>query len=206
MDQAAIRKLQPAMLMNERQHMAGDVITYPYEVKLPKSRPSGLWEHCFPLQPCWGYAENAPIAPLSSLTARIARCRSWGGNVLANFGPRPDGEMPSEYYVFMKNMAEWMSWAAPAVTDVQPSVEPERCNLPTTVRGSTWYAFLPPPDGNAPAAPRTVTITCDEAPKSVRKMHSGLELAVAFSDRTARFSVEPDPRMTATEIIEIRWR
>ena len=206
MDQAAIRSLQPGMLMNERQHKVGDVITYPYEVKLPTSRPTGVWEYCFPLQPNWGYAKNAQVSPLSSMTERLARCRSWGGNVLANFGPQPDGEMPSEYYTFMKDMSAWMSWAAPAVTDVQPAVDPERCNLPTTVRGSTWYVFLPLPVKDSPTTDQEVTIACDEPPRSVKRLRTGQELPVAFAEKIARFSVGHDPQLKATEIVEICWK
>ena len=205
MDQASIRQLQPGMLMNERQHSSGDVITYPYEVKLPETRPEGLWEHCFLLQPNWGYTRPVQVGPLSTMTERLARCRSWGGNVLANFGPQPDGEMPPEYYNFMKDMAGWMSWAAPAVTDVLPAVEPERCNLPTTVRGSTWYVFLPANKSKESGPSQEVRIACEHKPKSITVLRTGKNIESNFASGTLVFTVPGDPEVTANDLVAVEW-
>jgi hypothetical protein len=92
------------------------------------------------------------------------------------------------------------------VTDVQPAVNPERCSLPTTVRGSTWYVFLPLPAKDSPTAAQEVTVTCDEPPRSVKLLRTGQELTVSFSDNIARFGVGCDPQMKTTEIVEILWK
>ena len=42
MSQEEIRKLQPGIVMNDRQHGRGDVVTEGYECKLPKERPARL--------------------------------------------------------------------------------------------------------------------------------------------------------------------
>ena len=104
-----IRKLQPGIIVNDRQHGRGDVVTSHYEYKLPDARPAGWWEHCFSMVGAWGYTKPEHCAPTSLLLSKLARVRTWGGNVLANYGPRPDGEMPDCFYRNMAEMKDWMA-------------------------------------------------------------------------------------------------
>ena len=97
MAQTEIRRRQPGILINDRQHGAGDFTTQ-FEVGLPTKRPPGLWEHCFSMVGNWGYSEPETWLPTPRLLVRLVRCRAWGGNVLANFAPRADGQMPPRYY------------------------------------------------------------------------------------------------------------
>lgn len=143
MSLAEIKKLQPAILINDRQHGSGDVMTAQYEGKLPKERPHFLWEHCFSMVGAWSYTKPVHCQPAESIEEKLAKCRTWGGNVLADFGPQPDGDMPPEYYQCLTQLKVWMEWAASAVVGVQPGPYPEKCNVPMTVNGDSWYAFLP---------------------------------------------------------------
>ena len=39
----------------------------------------------------------------------LKKCRAWGGNLLANIGPAPDGTMPEDFYPLCDAPAEWMA-------------------------------------------------------------------------------------------------
>lgn len=41
------------------------------------------------------------------LLSALVKCRAWGGNMLANCGPRPSGEMPDSYYRCMEMLKAW---------------------------------------------------------------------------------------------------
>lgn len=106
LSQEQIRKLQPNILINDRQHGSGDVATSDYEYQLPKTRPTGWWEHCFSMVGAWGYTQPEHYEPASLLLDRLAQVRAMGGNVLANYAPRPDGEMPEGFYRQMAELRE----------------------------------------------------------------------------------------------------
>ena len=106
LSQEQIRKLQPDIIINDRQHGFGDVATADYEYQLPKTRPTGWWEYCFSMVGAWGYTTPESYAPASLLLERLAQVRAMGGNVLANYAPRPDGEMPDAFYRQMTELRE----------------------------------------------------------------------------------------------------
>lgn len=105
--QDQIRKLQPGIIINDRQHLHGDVVTCGYEETLPATRPGGWWEHCFSMVGAWGYTKPVHYKPASLLIGRIAQVSALGGNVLANYGPQPDGNMPDEFYQQMAELKQW---------------------------------------------------------------------------------------------------
>ena len=45
-----------------------------------------------------GLSQERDYFPTSRFIGRLAQCRAWGGNYLLNFGPDPDGDLPSEAY------------------------------------------------------------------------------------------------------------
>ncbi|QNN22471.1 hypothetical protein HED60_09360 [Planctomycetales bacterium ZRK34] len=199
-----IRKLQPNIIINDRQHGDdGDVITRYYEAgHLPDKRPPyPLWEHCFSMVGAWGYTSPPRVRPRSMLTARLARVRCWGGNVLANFGPQPDGDMPPEYYTFMKTMQSWMSWAGPAVIDVDPGPYPQQCSVPVTTRDGTWYAFVLPETKEA-----QIKLTGVKTPSQVTMLRTGRKLTAAIHGDHVIIDVPADAREKGTvEVIAIQW-
>ena len=98
LSQDQIRAMQPGILINDRQHHKCDFMTTGFECTMPKTRPKGLWEHCFPMTSGWGYIDTELCQPASVLLTQLAECRTWGGNVLASFAPRPDGQLPDSTY------------------------------------------------------------------------------------------------------------
>ena len=140
-DVAEIRRLQPGIVINPRLHGTVDFETP--ECAFPTERPKGWWEGCFIWNyGGWGYCANEIYQPLSWFLDLLARHRSWGGNLLINCAPRPDGRMPDTYYRRMEELTAWMERHREAIVDAQPGPWPEQSSVPVTVRGSRWYLHL----------------------------------------------------------------
>jgi len=200
-----IRRLQPGIIVNDRQHGKGDVVTSHYEYKLPDARPAGWWEHCFSMVGAWGYTKPERCAPASLLLSKLARVRAWGGNVLANYGPRPDGEMPDCFYKSMAEMKAWMAQSGTSLVGVQPGPYPDKCNVPVTVRGQTWFAHLLPATSDGPASEGPILLTGVARPRRAAMLATGKELAVsAAADRFA-IEVPKELRTGSVDVVRIEW-
>jgi len=143
-----VRKLQPEMVVNDRyvhtrgKRTLGDYNT-DYEARDPAKRPEGAWEQCEPICGGWSYRGVKALCKGSPhLIERLVRNRTWGGNYLANFGPRADGAMPPDYYRICDEMADWMKHSGVSVYDVEAGPYPDRSTVPVTVKGNTWYVHF----------------------------------------------------------------
>jgi alpha-L-fucosidase len=214
LSQEAIRKLQPDIIINDRAHGHGDFHAGP-ECELPTNRPSGCWEYCGGLTSCWGYRSNEenlnPRSVAVSLLNRLAVCRAWGGNVLANSGPRPSGEMPKSYYGVMEILKSWMASRRESVYDVQAGPYPERANVPVTVRGKKWYLHLLPAGANAKDDPGVLqgdgplVLKGVEKPKSVVMLGSGESLDSQFDAGTLSIRVPQTLRTRLVDVVKVKW-
>ena len=200
---AEIHRMQPGIIVNDRAHGTGDVITAYYECKLPDERPQWVWEHCFSMIGGWGYTKSERIAPASVLLDHLALVRGWGGNVLANFGPRPDGEMPDGFYTLMADMKTWMDKNAESVKGVDGGPYPEKCNTPVTVKGKTWYAHLMVATLHSP--PNNVVLTGAGQPKRASMLASGKELALKVDGDKVTIDVPKDDRSKVDDVVKIEW-
>ncbi len=146
-----IRKLQPGIVINNRSgapisatpgspKFKGDYFTV--EGGDQPFRPPGWWEQLrIWNSPCWGYMTKNEQSYVSSasILKSIARSRAWGGSVLANCGPRPDGTMPDPYYKGMAEVRDWMKLNGESVIGADPVPEAAEANVPVTTRGNIWY-------------------------------------------------------------------
>ena len=208
MSQEEIRKLQPGIVMNDRQHGRGDVVTEGYECKLPKERPARLWEHCFCMTgngSFWGYTKPLDCLPANVISAKLARVRAWGGNELANFGPQPDGDMPPEFYQCMTAVKAWRHWAAPAFEGTKPGPYPESCNLPVTLKGDTWFVHLVPATLDGPAAANTVVLKQARKLLHARWLQSGLILNAVVTSDGFTIAVPEKLRTDWVDIVRLDW-
>ena len=200
-----IRTLQPGIIVNDRQHGRGDVMTGHYEYRLPEARPAGAWEHCFSMVGAWGYTKPERCSPTSLLIAKLARVRTWGGNVLANYGPRPDGEMPDCFYQGMAELKDWMAHSGTSLVGVEPGPYPDKCNVPVTVRGRTWFAHLLPKTSEGPASEGTVVLTGTDQPRRATILASGRELTVTGSSDKFTIEVPKELRTELDDVVRIEW-
>lgn len=202
---AYLRKLQPDMVINDRYvptrgtRSLGDYNT-DYEAKDPAKRPEGAWEQCEPICGGWSYrGERALCQPAPHLIERLVRCRTWGGNYLPNFGPRPDGTMPPDFYKVCDEMAGWMKHSAESVYDVQAGPFPDRSTCPVTIHGNTWYVhFLDFQRRQAllkgVAAPRSAVLLRTGKPVAWKPEGDGVLLSPASEDFT-----------TEDDVVAVKW-
>ena len=153
LSQEQIRAMQPGIVINDRQHGKGDFNTH-FESGLPKTATrrlvGALFQHVGPL----GLSQRREkCEPAVELLTRLVKCRTWGGNVLANFAPGPTGEMPDSVYRCLADVKAWMDVHGESVIGVQAGPYPEQCNVPVTVRDKTWYLHLLP-GGRRDGGPR----------------------------------------------------
>ena len=113
------RELQPHIVINSRS-CDGDYDCT--ECALPTQQFTGWFETCHCWQAAeipdrtgagtvdvWGYLKAEQYKSTAWMLETLARLRQWGGNLLINVSPRPDGELPDVVYQRLAETADWMS-------------------------------------------------------------------------------------------------
>lgn len=139
-----VRRLQPGIVINRRNGSAGDYGDS--EGKLPEKRFNGWFETCETCWPAgkWSYTENYGWDTAPEVIEKLVRLRAWGGNLLANVGPKGDGSIPAPALAAWKEMADWMAHHRESVIGAGPGPFPESVNAPvTTGKGVAYVHFLP---------------------------------------------------------------
>jgi alpha-L-fucosidase len=204
LSQSQIRVIQPGILINDRQHGKGDFSTQ-FECGIPEKRPAGLWEHCFSMVDAWGYLETKECSPAALLLTRLVKCRAWGGNVLANFAPRPTGEMPDSVYRCLADVQAWMTQRRESVIGVQPGPYPEQSNVPVTVRCKRWYLHLIPKTADGPAFEGPITLTGVGRPQNVAILGTGHVLTPTLEGDRLTISVPKELRTESVDVVAVDW-
>jgi alpha-L-fucosidase len=143
-----IRRLQPGIVINNRvaaplakggPRFEGDYFTVEHGEQ--PFRPPGWWEQLRVWNANWGYTkrDEARYAPAAKILRLVARSKAWGGSVLANAGPRPDGTMPPPFFAGMAEVRDWMKLNGESVLGASPMPESCQANVPVTTRGNVWY-------------------------------------------------------------------
>ncbi|WNR42788.1 alpha-L-fucosidase [Paenibacillus roseipurpureus] len=202
-----IRELQPGIIISPRMHGGGDYISsecYNW-VKSITSKPTQIWEHCdvWSSHPAgiWGYTHKTEAyRPTSWMLSLLSRVRAWGGNLLLNIGPRPDGTLPDDLFVRFDEIKEWMSVHRQAIFDVDSDDYQLYSSVPVTKRGDTWYLHLLP-EHTGP-----VTLEGISRPASVRLLRNAQDLSFEWNDSDNRFTLNLPASWNGEtlDIVEIR--
>jgi alpha-L-fucosidase len=91
-----IRRLQPGIVINNRNGGSGDYCDT--EGKPPTMRVKGWFETCETCWPSkkWSYTDVGGWDSAPEVIAELVGLRTWGGNLLANVGPKADGRVPEQ--------------------------------------------------------------------------------------------------------------
>ena len=141
-----VRELQPGIVINRRNGDGGDYGDS--EGKLPEKRFNGWFETCETSWPAgkWSYTEDYGWDSAAVTLEKLVRLRAWGGNLLANVGPKGDGSIPAQAISAWQEMADWMDHSRESVigAGAGPGPFPDHVNAPvTTDNGSAYVHFLP---------------------------------------------------------------
>ncbi len=102
-----IRKIQPHIILNGRNGLAGDFATPEGHMGYPT--PWRPWEACMTLNKSWGYhaGDNNWKGPEQVVDFLITAAQG-RGNLLLNVGPRGDGTVPEETVRILETVGKWL--------------------------------------------------------------------------------------------------
>jgi alpha-L-fucosidase len=193
-----VRKLQPDIVINPRWDNIGDFETP--EIELPKGRPQGWWESCY-IWPKghWGYAPSEEFQTLAWVFEILVRCRTWGGNLLLNVGPRPDGTMPDPFYENAEKLGAWMAHSGESLIGADATPGDERSNVPITRRAGVWYLHLLPKHEGA------VEVRNVPPPRAVKLLRTGQSVSYQGRDNTLVLQIPSTARTSLDDVIALHW-
>ena len=149
---AMVRKIQPHILFNGRNGLAGDFATPEGHLGAPK--PWRPWEACMTMNDSWGYhAGDHNWKNPGQVVDMLAACAQGRGNLLFNIGPRGDGSIPEESVRVLEAVGAWMKrGGAAAIFDTESFTFDLRekgdhrgdwsSNGPLTVRGQSLFQLV----------------------------------------------------------------
>ena len=196
---AEVRRLQPGIVVNRRNGGGGDYGDT--EGKLPTKRFKGWFETCETCWPSnkWSYTEDAGWDTAPQVIEELVRLRAWGGNLLANLGPKGDGSMPEPATAAWKEMADWMKHSRESVIGAGPGPFPESVNAPvTTAKGVAYMHFLP-------GFKEAVVWKNGPKPKKATLLRTGERVAIHPSGRRARIDLPAALRSSSVDVVKLEF-
>lgn len=207
-----IRKLQPGIVINNRGAMPvtkggpkfeGDYFTVEHGEQ--PFRPPGWWEQLRVWNSTWGYMQRDEkrYAPAAVILRSLARSKMWGGSVLANCGPRPDGAMPPPFYQGMAEVRDWMKANGESIKGASPMPETAQANVPVTTRGDIWYLHA------VNGSKGKISVTPGGAMKSVssvRVLRTGEPVKYQWDKGTLALDYPEPDRTTPHEVIAVTFQ
>ncbi|MDD4060168.1 MAG: alpha-L-fucosidase [Kiritimatiellae bacterium] len=138
-----VRELQPHILINDRAHLPEDFSTPEQEIVAP---PAGRrWESCMTMNGSWGYtADDTDFKSPETVIDCLVRCARFGGNLLLNIGPKPDGSVPEESVKILETLGDWMRANGDSIHASQRTAFTEANHVagPATQNGNEIYLHL----------------------------------------------------------------
>ena len=194
---AEVRELQPGIVVNRRNGGGGDYGDT--EGKLPEKRFSGWFETCETCWPSrkWSYAEGQGWDTAPEVIEELVRLRAWGGNLLANLGPKGDGSIPEPALSAWKEMAAWMAHSRESVIGARAGPWPAEINAPVTTRDGVAYVhFLPAFKGE---------VVWTNAPKAVeaRLLRTKDAIPLKYDGGNLRLAVPESLRTTNVDVVKL---
>ncbi len=128
---------------------------------------------------------------------KLVRLRAWGGNLLANVGPKGDGSIPPQALSAWEEMAAWMKHSRESVIGTQPGPYPQSVNVPVTTRkGAAYLHFLPEFKTEAvwKNAPR---------PSKAVLLHTGQPITYIYQDSTLRMELPSAQRTDSVDVVRL---
>ncbi|HLH19164.1 MAG TPA: alpha-L-fucosidase [Bryobacteraceae bacterium] len=132
-------KLQPDIIVNNRNKLEGDFATPEQRIQAEKR----AWESCMTMNDSWGYqrADDNWKTP-KTIVRNLITCAHDTGNYLLNIGPKPDGSVPEESVRILTAVGKWMDRNGQAIYQTDPC-QPHRSNYASFTRtGNTLYMHV----------------------------------------------------------------
>ena len=141
---AMVRRLQPGILINDRSATRQDYAT-PEQCLTPPPR-GRMWESCITCNGMWGYkADDHNWKSADTLFRSLLHCARFGGNLLINIGPRPDGSVPEACVKALEGLGERIAKCPEAIYGAARDDWTEathEAGVVTKANGSYWLWAL----------------------------------------------------------------
>ncbi len=192
-----VRRLQPGIVINNRNGGNGDYGDS--EGKLPTNRFSGWFETCETCWPSgkWSYTEDWGWDTAPEVVTELVKLRAWGGNLLANLGPKSDGSIPQPALDAWKEMAIWMKKNRESVEGVSGGPWPEEVNTPVTQRKGIAYIHLLPNDF------QTITWRNAPVPRKAILLRTGKEVPFTYAKGTLTIGIAQPQRSKNVDVVKV---
>ena len=192
-----VRKLQPGIVINRRNGDDGDYGDT--EGKLPEKRFTGWFETCETCWPSgkWSYTEDWGWDTAPQVITELVKLRAWGGNLLANLGPKGDGSVPQQALTAWQEMAKWMKHSRESVIGAQAGPWPEKVNTPVTTRGGLAYVHFLPGD--------TDEVVWKDAPQPTKAflLRNKKPVPFTYEDGTLKMKLPASMRTTNVDVVKL---
>ncbi len=225
-----IREMQPGIVINNRMgNRKGDYATPEgtfvgyIDAHLPGTQKTlpmiqymlergYWWENCNIYNGgSWHYSDpgSETIAEAGRLLWHLSIARSFGGNILAAIAPRPNGEMPDQYYSRCEELAAWMKHSRESIFNITGGgLYLTSSNVPVTIAGRNWYLHSPPkhwqPRWEFPRLIDTLEVNDIPCPGQVILLRTGERLPFDYQDatRTLRITIPTDKRTETVDVVK----
>ncbi len=124
------------------------------EQHIPDKPLPYAWETCMTMGGSWSYNPNDRYKSTHRIVHMLVDIVSKGGNYLLNIGPSPEGELPAESLVRLREIGEWMAVNGEAIygtRPVAPYKEAKTC-FTSKADGSIYAIYLAAEDEDRPPA------------------------------------------------------
>jgi len=193
---AMVREIQPHILFNGRNGLAGDFATPEQHLSTPS--PWRAWEACVTLNESWGFhAGDHEWKTPAQVLDLLVKCAQGNGNLLLNVGPKPDGAVPVESVDILRRVGRWLEANREAITptdlftfDLQQRGEHRgdwNFYGPMTARENCLYWMIRRPNQS-----QAVLCGLEVKAKTVRVLSSGESLP--FRQRNGRLEIGGVPQ------------
>ncbi|MBZ5592524.1 MAG: alpha-L-fucosidase [Acidobacteriia bacterium] len=134
-------QLQPDIVVNNRNGLAGDFGTPEQEVRAEEGNRD--WESCMTMNESWGYhkADDDWKTP-KTIVRNLVTCARDGGNYLLNIGPKPDGSIPEESVRILTDVGKWTARYGDTIYGAPRCAVKESLFANFTRKGNTLYTHV----------------------------------------------------------------
>lgn len=116
---AMVRSIQPNILINGRNGLAGDFATPEGHISAPY--PYRPWEACMTHNRNWGFHQgDIHFKSPAEVLMMVTQVAVGAGNLLINIGPDGSGRLPKDSLDMLETLADWMPQHAKAIYNTQP--------------------------------------------------------------------------------------
>jgi alpha-L-fucosidase len=136
---AMVLKLQPDIIMNNRNGLPGDFSTP--EGHITPEKGGRAWESCMTFNDSWGYTPiDTNWKDAWRVVSMLRQVAAGGGNLLLNIGPAPSGAAPPVCAAVLRQVGAWMRKYGPTIYEATDPMQQEWLITGTfTCKGKSLY-------------------------------------------------------------------